>query len=42
VTVTDRVKAGLGVLPRMAAHGLDIYRRRIDPAEALHRLAMLH
>lgn len=42
VTVTDRVKAGLGVLPRMAAHGLDIYRHRIDPAEALHRLAMLH
>ena len=42
VTITDRVKAGLGVLPRIAAHGLDIYRRRIDPAEALHRLTTLH
>jgi N-formylglutamate amidohydrolase len=42
VTITDRVAAGFGVLPRIAAHGLEVYRRRIDPAEALHRLAMLH
>jgi N-formylglutamate amidohydrolase len=42
VTMTDRVAAGLGVLPRVAAYGSDIYRRRIAPAEAMHRLAMLH
>ncbi len=42
VTVTDRVAAGLGVLPRVAAYGYDIYRRRLDPAEAVHRLTQLH
>lgn len=39
---TDRVAAGLGVLPRVAAQGLDIYRRRIAPSEARVRLAALH
>ena len=41
-TVTDRVAAGLGVLPRVAACGHDIYRRRLDPAEAVQRIAQLH
>lgn len=40
--VTDRVTAGLGVLPRIAAQGLDIYRRRIPAAEAEARLQRLH
>lgn len=39
---TERVAAGLGVLPRVAAHGLDIYRRRLPPDEARTRLAALH
>jgi N-formylglutamate amidohydrolase len=39
---TDRVAAGLGVLPRVAAQGLDIYRRRISPDDARVRLAALH
>ena len=39
---TDRVAAGLGVLPRVASYGYDIYRRRIAPAEAAQRLAQLH
>jgi len=39
---SDRVAAGLGVLPRIAAHGLDIYHRRMAPAEAEVRLATLH
>lgn len=39
---TERVGAGLGVLPRVAAQGLDIYRRRMAPAEAEARLAALH
>jgi N-formylglutamate deformylase len=38
----DRVDAGLGVLPRIAGHGLDIYRRRLSPGEATTRLAALH
>ncbi len=40
--VTERVAAGLGVLPRVAAHGLEIYRHRLLPAEAGQRLALLH
>lgn len=40
--LTDRVAAGLGVLPRVAAQGLDIYRRRLAPEEARQRLAALH
>lgn len=39
---TERVAAGLGVLPRVAAHGLDIYRRKLAPDEARVRLAALH
>ena len=39
---TDRVTAGLGVLPRVAAQGMDIYRRRLSPDEARLRLAALH
>lgn len=39
---TDRVAAGLGVLPRVAAQGMDIYRRRIPGTEAEARLAALH
>ncbi len=39
---TDRVVAGLGVLPRVAAQGLDIYRRRLSLAEAQGRVAALH
>ncbi len=39
---SDRVDCGLGVLPRIAGHGLDIYRTKLNPAEAAHRLASLH
>ncbi len=39
---TDRVGAGLGVLPRVAAQGMDIYQRRLAPDEARQRLAALH
>ncbi|GGE12413.1 N-formylglutamate amidohydrolase [Polymorphobacter glacialis] len=39
---TERVGAGLGVVPRVAAQGLDIYRRRMPPGEAEARLAALH
>lgn len=38
----ERVAAGLGVVPRIAGHGLDIYRRRLPVAEAEVRLAALH
>jgi N-formylglutamate amidohydrolase len=38
----ERVAAGLGVVPRIAGHGLDIYRRRLPPVEAEQRLASLH
>ncbi len=40
--ITDRVSAGLGVLPRVASQGMDIYRRRIPSVEAEARLARLH
>lgn len=39
---TDRVAAGLGVLPRVAGQGLDIYRRRLAVTEAETRLSELH
>ncbi|KPF77473.1 hypothetical protein IP88_06190 [alpha proteobacterium AAP81b] len=39
---TERVAAGLGVLPRVAAQGLDIYRRKLAPDEARRRLAAIH
>jgi N-formylglutamate deformylase len=41
-TSGDRVAAGLGVIPRIAGHGLDIYRRRLPAIEAERRLASLH
>lgn len=39
---TDRVSSGLGVLPRVAGQGLDIYRRRLTTAEAEARLRAVH
>lgn len=39
---TDRVAAGLGVLPRIAAHGQDIYAGKIDPADVMARIAAIH
>lgn len=39
---TDRVAAGLGVLPRIAAHGQEIYTGKIDPADAMARIAAIH
>jgi N-formylglutamate deformylase len=40
--ITDRVTAGLGVLPRVAAHGQEIYAGKLDPADAATRIAALH
>ena len=40
--MNERVAAGLGVLPRMAGQGLDIYPRPLPAAEAEARLAALH
>jgi N-formylglutamate deformylase len=40
--MTERVSAGLGVLPRVAGQGLDIYRRRLTASEAEARIAALH
>jgi N-formylglutamate amidohydrolase len=42
VALTERVQAGLGVIPRLAAHGLEINARRLPAAEAAARLATLH
>ena len=42
VAVTERVAGGLGVIPRLAGHGLDIYARALPAAEAAARLASLH
>jgi N-formylglutamate deformylase len=42
VTATERVQGGLGVIPRLAGHGLDIYARRLPAADASARLAQLH
>jgi N-formylglutamate deformylase len=42
VRITDRVTAGLGVLPRVAAHGQQIYAGKLDPADAAARIAALH
>ncbi len=39
---TDRVAAGLGVMPRVAAQGLDIYRRRVATDDGRDRLAQVH
>ena len=42
VRQTDRVAAGLGVLPRVAGQGQNIYGRKLDPAEASARIADIH
>lgn len=39
---TDRVSAGLGVLPRLATQGQAIYARKLDPADAAARIAHVH
>lgn len=39
---SDRVQAGLGVLPRVAAQGLDIYPGRVRAADAAARIAGVH
>ena len=39
---SERVAAGLGVIPRVAAHGLDIYSGRLRHAEIVDRLAAVH
>jgi N-formylglutamate deformylase len=40
--ITERVTAGLGVLPRLATQGQNIYGRKLHPAEAATRIATLH
>ncbi|MEI6486257.1 MAG: N-formylglutamate amidohydrolase [Sphingomonadales bacterium] len=40
--LTERVAAGLGVLPRLAGHGLEIYARLLPAGDAEARLASLH
>lgn len=39
---TDRVVAGLGVVPRIAAQGLDIYTNRLRLDDARRRIAEVH
>ena len=39
---SDRVQAGLGVVPRVAGHGLDIYPTRLRLAEARERIERVH
>jgi N-formylglutamate deformylase len=39
---SERVAAGLGVIPRVAAHGLDIYAGRLRHAEIDARLRAVH
>ena len=39
---SERVAAGLGVIPRVAAHGLDIYAGRLRHAEIDARLSAVH
>ena len=40
--LSDRVTAGLGVVPRIAAQGLDIYPTRLRIADARARIATVH
>lgn len=42
VKTTERVRSGLGVLPRLTGPGLHIYRNRISSAAALQRIAAVH
>ncbi len=39
---SDRVAAGLGVVPRIAAHGLDIYPGRVRSADVAARIDQVH
>ena len=39
---TERVAAGLGVLPRVVAQGVDIYAGRLPAAEARERIERVH
>lgn len=39
---SERIAAGLGVLPRIVGAGLDIYERKLPIAEALHRIETVH
>ena len=39
---SERVAAGLGVIPRIAAHGLDIYHSRLRHADIAARLRDVH
>lgn len=39
---SPRVAAGLGVIPRVVREGADIYRGKLDPADAATRLARLY
>ncbi len=38
----ERVAAGLGILPRLAAHGLEIYGGRLQIADAEARISAVH
>lgn len=38
----ERVRAGLGIVPRIAAHGLDIYTAPVSLAQARSRIAAVH
>lgn len=40
--IGERTAAGLGILPRVAAHGLNIYSGRLKLADAESRIAALH
>ncbi len=42
LSATERVAAGLGVIPRVVASGMPIYARRIPLDEAMERLATIH
>jgi len=42
VASSERVQAGLGVIPRLAGQGLDINAARLPASEAASRLAALH
>ncbi len=42
VKMTERVRSGLGVLPRVTGPGLHVYRSRISSAAALQRIAAIH
>lgn len=42
VQPTERVRSGLGVLPRITGPGLGIYRTKFAAAEALTRIAAVH